>query len=164
MNALTIYPYLLGPIWVFDDPRTGLKEEAFVLGMTEMIFRIVALKNIPQSTSGFALQFSAEPFDGFDAELTWLRSGDPEVLPGKDGSASQMFGNWYKTTLAGEDMEGWLCPALGLYFHASPARIYVKAAPLPAGIDPIWRIDKNAPAAVRFVSADASASPGTSSA
>lgn len=50
-------------------------------------------------------------------------------------------------------MEGWLCPALGLYFQAAPARIFVKADPLSAGIDPIWRIDKDAPLAVRFVSA-----------
>jgi len=41
MPVLTIYPYLLGQTWVFDDPRTGLKEEAFVLGMTEMISRLV---------------------------------------------------------------------------------------------------------------------------
>jgi len=37
MNLRTIYPYLLGNTWVFDDPRTGLKEEAFVLGMSERI-------------------------------------------------------------------------------------------------------------------------------
>jgi hypothetical protein len=39
MPVLTIFPYLLGQTWVFDDPRAGLKAEAFVLGMTEMISR-----------------------------------------------------------------------------------------------------------------------------
>jgi hypothetical protein len=29
MSRLTIYPYLIGQTWVFDDERTGLKEEAF---------------------------------------------------------------------------------------------------------------------------------------
>src|SRR5271170_2560526 len=111
MNFLTIYPYLLGNTWVFDDPRTGLKEEAFVLGMSEMISRLVAVKGIPRAAMGFTLQFSLEPFEGADAELTWLRSGDSEVLPGKDGSASQVFGNWYKGSVAGVEMEGWLCPA-----------------------------------------------------
>ena len=153
MAPITIYPYLLGSTWVFDDPRTGLKEEAFVLGMTEMISRLVQAKGIPEAANGFALHFAAEPFEGADAELTWLRSGDSEVVPGKDGSASQVFGNWYNGTIAGEKMEGWLCPALGLYFKASPARIFVKADALPAGIDPIWHIDRNAAAAVRFVSA-----------
>jgi hypothetical protein len=153
MTPLTIYPYLLGNTWVFDDSRTGLKQEAFVLGMSEMIFRLVEAKDIPQAAKGLTLQFGSDPFDGADAELTWLRSGDPEVLSGKDGSASQVFGNWYKGDVAGEEMEGWLCPALGLYFQAAPARIFVKAEPLPAGVDPIWHIDKDAPNAVRFVSA-----------
>jgi hypothetical protein len=153
MKTLTIYPYLLGSTWVFDDPRTGLKEEAFVLGMSEMISRLVEVKGIPKAAKGISLQFGSEPFDGTDAELAWLRSGDSEVLPGKDGSASQIFGNWYTGNVAGEEMEGWLCPALGLYFKAAPERIFVRAEPLPEGIDPIWAIDKDAPAAVRFVSA-----------
>src|SRR5437879_2997809 len=96
-----IYPYLVGSTWVFDDPRTGLKEEAFVLGMSEMISRLVGVKGIPQPEKGFTLHFSPEPFEGADAELKWMRSGDSEVLPGKDGSASQIFGNWYKGTVAG---------------------------------------------------------------
>lgn len=75
------------------------------------------------------------------------------MLPGKGGSASQILGNWYKGIVAGEEMEGWLCPALGLYFKAAPERIFVKAEPLPAGVDPIWHIDRDAPVAVRFVSA-----------
>src|SRR5271163_811597 len=104
MNTLTIYPYLLGTTWVFDDPRTGLKEEAFVLGMSEMISRLVEIKGFKQAAKGVSLTFSSEPFEGADAELTWLRSGDPEVLPGKEGSASQLFGNWYKGTVAGEEM------------------------------------------------------------
>jgi hypothetical protein len=153
MTLLTIYPYLLGNTWVFDDPRTGLKEEAFVLGMTEMISRLVEAKGIPKAAKGFTLHFGSEPFEGADAELTWLRSDDSQVLPGRDGSASQMFGNWYKGNVAGAEMEGWLCPALGLYFKAAPTRIFVKAGPLPEGIDPIWHIDRDAPVAVRFVSA-----------
>ena len=153
MRSITIYPYRLGNCWVFDDARTGLKEEAFVLGSSEMMTRLVEAKGIRQAEKGFALTFSDEAFEGHDAELTWLRSDDSQVLPGKDGSASQIFGNWYKGTVAGEEMQGWLCPALGLYFHAAPARIFVKAEPLPAGVDPIWHVDRDAPAARRFVSA-----------
>ena len=29
-GTLTLYPYLESGTWVFDDERTGLKEEAFV--------------------------------------------------------------------------------------------------------------------------------------
>ena len=152
MRSITIYPYRLGNCWVFDDARTGLKEEAFVLGSSELMTRLVEAKGIRQAEKGFALTFSDEAFEGHDAELTWLRSDDSQVLPGKDGSASQIFGNWYKGTVAGQEMQGWLCPALGLYFHAAPARIFVKAEPLPAGVDPIWHVSRDDAMAVRFVS------------
>jgi hypothetical protein len=153
MSILTLYPYRLDQCWVFDDPRTGLKEEAFVLGSSDMITRLAEARVIPNAERGFALHFSEEPFAGYDVELTWLRSDDSQVLPGKDGSASQICGNWYRGKVAGQEMEGWLCPALGLYFHAAPRRIFVKAEPLPAGVDPIWHVDANAPVARRFVSA-----------
>lgn len=125
-RVLTLYPYLLdGHCWVFDDERTGLKEEAFVLGMTEMISRVVEAKGIPQAVHGFAMSFSDRPFDGHDAELHWLRP-DPAG------------GNWYAGEVVGERMEGWLCPALLLYFQDPPPRIFVRCEPLPAGIEPIW--------------------------
>lgn len=149
---LTIYPYLLGSTWVFDDPRTGLKEEAFVLGMSEMITRIVEANKLPQASQGIALHFGQEAFDGADAELTWLRSDDSQVLPGKDGSASHIAGNWYEGIVVNQHMKGWLCPALGLYFHSAPQRICVKAEALPSGIDPVWEVDRNAPIVRRFVS------------
>jgi hypothetical protein len=57
MKTLTIYPYLLGTTWVFDDPRTGLKEEAFVLGMSEMISRLVEVKGIPKAAKGISLEW-----------------------------------------------------------------------------------------------------------
>jgi len=160
MAVLTLYPYLLGNTWVFDDLRTGLKEEAFVLGMTEMISRLVDAKEIPNASHGFSLHFSAEPFEEFDAELTWVGSDDSQVVPGQDGTASQIVGNWYAGTVAGETMKVWLCPALGLYFHAAPPRIFVKAESLPADVDPIWHISRNDAMAVRFVSAPSDESSG----
>lgn len=123
---LTLHPYLLdGSCWVFDDPRTGLKEEAFVCGMTEMISRLVESKGIPNATRGFTLTFAAEPFPGHDAELHWLRSDGHE-------------GNWYEGTVVGQRMEGWLCPALLLYFEQAPPRIFVRCEELPDGVNPIW--------------------------
>jgi len=151
--AMTIYPYLLSDTWVFDDPNTGLKEEAFVCGMTEMISRLVAIKDIPNAHHGIRLDFHAQPFEEFDVELTWLRRNDEQVVPGKVGSASQIVGNWYHGDVAGEVMQGWLCPALGLYFDAAPRKLFVRVAPLPIGVDPIWHVDRNAPTTIRFVSA-----------
>ena len=149
--TLTLYPYLIGRTWVFDDPRTGLKEEAFVLGMSDMLTRLVEAKGIPDAGKGVALHFSDKPFEGFDAELTWLRSDDSQVLPDQDGSA--LRGNWYYGNVAGKVITGWLCPALGLYFKTAPARIFVKVEPLPVGVAPIWKVSRNAPNTRTFVSA-----------
>ena len=123
--TLTIYPYKFHECWVFDDPRTGLKEEAFVCGATEMISRLVASKHLPRAEHGFALTFSGEPFAGQDVALELLRPDEHE-------------GNWYHGEVAGLRMECWLCPALYCYFAAAPERIYVRAEPLPAGVNPIW--------------------------
>lgn len=83
-RLLTLYPYLIdGVCWVFDDERTGLKEEAFVLGTSEMITRVVEAKRIPDATRGFALSSSDRPFDGYDVVRRWTRS---------DGGS----GTWYE--------------------------------------------------------------------
>ncbi len=137
-RTLTLYPYLLGgSCWVFDDERTGLKEEAFVLGMTEMISRVVRSKQVPDAERGFAMTFSDRPFEGHDVVLRWLRS---------DGG----LGNWYEGTVVGERMEGWLCPALLLYFQEAPRAIFVRCDPLPPGVTPIWEPPPGATAR-RFV-------------
>src|SRR4051812_12676108 len=150
--TMTIYPYLLGSTWVFDDERTGLKEEAFVLGMTEMISRFVKSKSISNAEKGFALTFGAQPFS-HDAELTWL--SPTEVAEDFNFLESQLpgNGNWYWGLVAGEEMIGWLCPALFCYFKQAPSKIYVRAEPLPTGFDPIWHVRADDPRARRFVSA-----------
>jgi len=126
-RILTLYPYLYSgtDCWVFDDERTGLKAEAFVLGTSEMITRVVEHKRIQKAAQGFLLTFSDQPFDGHDVERHWVRS---EVAGG----------NWYEGEVLGEPMENWLCPALLLYFVDPPKRLYVRCDPLPAGVNPIW--------------------------
>lgn len=142
--ALTIYPYLIDPIWVFDYERAGLKEEAFVCGASEMISRVVATKKIPNAATGFALTFNDQPVVDCDVELSWLRKDETQLMPG----------NWYRGIVAGQEMECWLCPALELYFAAAPPKLYVRADPLPSGVDPIWHVDTNDPRSRRFVSAE----------
>jgi hypothetical protein len=143
---MTIYPYLQGTTWVFDDERTGLQAEAFVLGASEMISRIVQAKAIPNAAQGFAMTFGDEPFDGFDVELILIGSDSAIVAPDE-----QLQGDWYLGVVADQEMTCWLCPALLLYFTTAPQRLYVRAEPLPPGVSPIW----NAPAdrQRRFVSA-----------
>ena len=124
-DTLTLYPYLKDSCWVFDDARTGLKEEAFVLGATDMITRVVNDMSIPNAGQGFALTFAAVPFTGHDVELQWLR-------------ADSVDGNWYGGDVVGQRMEAWLCPALLLYFREPPLRIFIRCDSLPSGVDPIW--------------------------
>lgn len=126
-RILTLYPYLYPgtDCWVFDDARTGLKEEAFVEGTSEMITRVVESKGIPRASKGFLLTFSDEPFDGHDVVRRWSR---------EDAGG----GNWYEGEVLGEWMENWLCPALLLYFENPPEQLYVRCDPLPAGVNPIW--------------------------
>ena len=110
MNAITVIsPYKHLGMWVFDDPRVGLVQEPFVAGADIMIDRVVA--DIPNAERGFTLIFSATPFPGHQHQLDWLRT-DP------DG------GNWYRS--AALDLEGWLCPALLLYFAEAPKHLYVQ--------------------------------------
>ena len=136
---LTLYPYELQPgFWVFDDPQTHLKEEAFVLGMSEMITSLVTEGQIPDASRGISLTFSAVPFD-HDAELTWKRTADGSPV---DSDSARSVGNWYAGEVAGEEMKGWLCPALFHYFETTPLKIYVRLDPLPEGVDPIWQVEE----------------------
>ena len=48
---------------------------------------------------------------------------------------------------------GLMCPALGLYFGAAPARIFVGVESLPPGVDPIWHVNAADLPPRRFVSA-----------
>jgi hypothetical protein len=54
--------------------------------------------------------------------------------------------------VAGRRMEGWLCPALLLYFEQAPRRIFVRCDPLQAGVAPIWN-PRQGETARRFVEA-----------
>ena len=117
------------------------------------IQRLVPAKGIPSAEHGFAMIFDAAPFD-HDVELTWVYPGDVAEALNRQPDEVWTVGNWYSGIVEGEKMIGWLCPALFLYFDSAPAKIYVKVAPLPHGIDPVWHIDKNDPRAKQFVSAD----------
>jgi len=154
---MILYPYLYdGMCWVFDDPQTGLKEEAFVLGASEMISTLIAAKDIRNAERGFAMSFSDQPFD-HDVELTWQSPEDAADALKQPVSNLPATGNWYGGIVAGEKMVAWLCPALYEYFQAAPKRIFVKAEKLPAGIDPIWHVGSDDPQARRYMSAESGA-------
>ena len=109
-----IAPYWLDGMetWVFDDDRVGLVQEPFVSGADRIMTELA--RDIPEARYGFRLLFSPGPFPGYQKKLAWDRE--------------EMGGNWYK--IDDPPIEGWLCPALFLYFDKAPAELYVKAEPL----------------------------------
>ena len=124
-EPMVLYPYQLsGGLWCFDDPGTGLKEELFVRGADDCISRMVEARQIANANNGFKMTFGGEEFPGYDVVVEWT---------GCEGD-----GNTYTGMIAGEQMDLWLCPALGRYFRSTPQRIYVRVEPLPEGIDPVW--------------------------
>jgi hypothetical protein len=112
MNSINVIaPYRFLDMWVFDDPRVGLAAEPFVGGADVMLDRITA--DIPDAHRGFVLIFSAHPFPGHQFRLDWRREENE--------------GNVYHSDDL--DAEGWLCPALLLYFETKPSEIYVQVKP-----------------------------------
>jgi hypothetical protein len=116
-NAIfVIKPYKWNGMWVFDDERVGLDKEPFVAGADTMIDTAVQLKGVQNPEAGFLMVFSAGPFPDADFELEWLRA--------------EAGGNVYRGRfqIEGEmrDMEGWLCPALNLYYPVAPKKLWVQ--------------------------------------
>lgn len=113
---MVIYPYRHLETWVFDDDSVGLVREPFVSGIPEMIYQLV--QEIIQAEFGFKILFfglfSAIPFSGYQAELTWLRE--------------EFGGNWVQWQE--KSLEGWPCPALFKYFDAAPLKLYCQALKL----------------------------------
>ena len=101
-----IKPYLYAGTWVFDDEKTGLIREPFVEGADIMIDLMV--QDIENAEEGFALIFSESPFPNYQLELKRNRE--------------EFDGWWYDCELL--EMEGWLCPALFLYFEEAPVNLY----------------------------------------
>jgi hypothetical protein len=111
-SLFVLSPYKHQGSWVFDDDRVGLVREPFVLGIDEMIDRLVA--ETREAEKGFRLIFSPRPFPGAKIKLEWRRE--------------ETGGNWYFAPAYG--IEGWLCPALYKYFEAAPKELYARAEPL----------------------------------
>ncbi|MGL6340422.1 MAG: DUF6717 family protein [Waterburya sp.] len=111
-----IKPYKFNNTWVFDDSELELIREPFVAGTPEMIDTLV--ESVDNSDEGFKLLFSIQPFPGYQAELTWIRE--------------EYEGNWY--SWQSKNIEGWLCPALLLYFSEAPQQIYCKAESISTSV------------------------------
>ena len=108
-------------LWVFDDETTGLKWEAFISG-TDTVMDYLT-QDISTANKGFKLTFTDAPFD--DYQMVGRHMGT-----GYDNCGYGIIGNWYRWTrrdYAVPAIDGWLCPALFLYFSTAPSFLYVRA-------------------------------------
>lgn len=110
---ITLFPYKEKGVWMFDDQSTGLKREAFVLGIDEMLDVLTA--KIPNATQGCKLTIAKVPFPTYQVQLDrrWREGG----------------GRWYHWQDKG--MIGWLCPALFKYFAFAPKKIFARVDAIP---------------------------------
>jgi len=70
-SILVIFPYKIHGTWVFDDEATGLVQEPFVSGMSEIFDKLAA--HIPDAEKGVTVLFSSSKFPGYTGEFSWLR-------------------------------------------------------------------------------------------
>ena len=115
MNQVqVILPYSnASGMWAFDDEKTGLVNELLVFGTDIILDELVRDHLGFARRAPFRLIFSHVPFPGHHIALKWQRAGDG--------------GNWYARQPDGK--EGWLCPALFLYFPLAPPSLYARAEP-----------------------------------
>ena len=116
-NAIhVIKPYKWNGLWVFDDERVELDKEPFVAGADTMIDAAIEMKGIQDADKGFLLIFSEYPFPDADFEITWNR----------EESGGNIYHWQFEKDGEQTVMEGWLCPALNLYYPAAPQKLYIR--------------------------------------
>lgn len=103
-----IYPYWHNGSLVFDDAAVGLAREPFVAGADTALGALAS--QIPGCEERFTLNFSDQPFPGYQTRAQWLHA---------EGN-----GNWYEFVDSG--VKGWLCPALLKYFDEAPQNIFIE--------------------------------------
>ena len=113
---LVIKPYKWNGMWVFDDERVGLDKEPFVAGADTMIDTAIQLKGIPNADNGFLMVFSGGPLPDADFVLEWVR----------EDSGGNVYKGRFGVDGEAKKLEGWLCPALNLYYPDAPKKLYVQ--------------------------------------
>lgn len=114
-KPITIHPYYTPKDgWVFDDPRTGLVKEGLVQGIDTMLDTMATMRELDRR-KGFDITFSSTKIPKYDIRLTKMH----EIEGNGKLNGTMYYCQEFET-------EGWLCPALYLYFAEAPADIYIK--------------------------------------
>ena len=94
-------------VWVYDDLENNLIAQPFVVGADKAVDKVVEMF-VTDSSKGFNLYFSDQPFPGFKFQWYWVRE--------------EKGGNWYRGVITGG--EGWVGAFLYKYFDSPPKCIY----------------------------------------
>jgi hypothetical protein len=124
----TGYCILTSYVWVFDDILTDLTAEALVSGTDTLINYMVNESPfaIPDAQCGFKLTFSDKFFEGCQVVGNWFKTDIDDI-------GMNITGNWYNWNLVDQDIpniNGWLCPALFLYFKEAPNQLFAQVQPI----------------------------------
>ena len=112
----SIYPYKHNGFWVFDDERVDLYQEPFVSGADTIIDEMTY--GLENAEHGFRLTFSNKKFPGSMFTFEWVREEND--------------GNWYYAPEF--ELEGWLCPAMFMYFEEAPHFLYARVDAMPVSL------------------------------
>jgi hypothetical protein len=115
LHLINAYMENPGGLWVFDEPRFGLKAEPFVRSATDAIDRALDRKYPGAKFNRCRILFSTKPLP--DSDLVIERIGD--------GSDATESGCMYLDRSDGVNAELWLCPAMCHYLgNTAPAKIF----------------------------------------
>jgi hypothetical protein len=115
-SLFVIKPFKWNGMWVFDDDRVGLEKEPFVAGADTMIDTAVQWKGIQNAEDGFLWCFpQARSPTPISTSTGWGRTAAAMCTRADSRSITEV-----------QEMEGWLCPALNLYYPEAPKKLYVQ--------------------------------------
>jgi hypothetical protein len=121
-SLITVSPYYLNGLWVFDDPNIGLVKEPFVAGADDLIEFVLDKNNLLEEAkkNGFNFIVSNHEFPGANVGLLLFTKF------GYGGTFYEVHENSKYNTFKNKEGNNdvWLCPALNLYYSDSPNKLY----------------------------------------
>lgn len=116
MYVIEIYRH--ATTWCFTDNVRGLVHEPFVLGIPEIIDKVLEDNNIVSDQP--KILFSAKPFPKHQGYLHYKKFEDGGVWYTLFSTVNE------EKKYINENLTGWLCPATLKYFPVHPEYIYFK--------------------------------------
>lgn len=112
--------YKINDTWFFDDKKLGIKQEAFILGTSELITFLCESKN--NFSKHCQIEFSNIEFTNYDIKL--FKDEEAKLVKYQDETIFK--GAWYSSKYKGKKFINYLCPTTLKYFESYPETIFIK--------------------------------------